>query len=110
MTIEPLFSVQRPSAQGAVTITFDDRTMTVPAGINVAAALLIGGVRDFRSSVVGQKPRAPYCMMGVCFECLVEINGVPARQSCLIPVEDGMQICRQLGAVDLNEITLDQDT
>jgi D-hydroxyproline dehydrogenase subunit gamma len=40
-------------------------------------------------------------MMGVCFECLVEIDGVPARQSCLIPVRDGMQINRQQGAPEL---------
>jgi len=84
-----------------VTITFEGQLMTVPEGINVAAALLAGGARDFRSSIVGQVSRAPYCMMGVCFECLVEIDGIPARQSCLIPVRDGMQIKRQLGAPEL---------
>ncbi|RZV48935.1 MAG: (2Fe-2S)-binding protein, partial [Pseudomonadales bacterium] len=44
------------------------------------------------------KPRAPYCMMGVCFECLVEIDGVPNCQSCRVSVKEGMQICRQQGA------------
>jgi len=36
-------------------------------------------------------------MMGLCFECLVEIDGVPNRQSCQIPVQEGMQIRRQQG-------------
>lgn len=76
--------------------------MRVAEGISVAAALLTQGARDFRSSIVGNVSRAPYCMMGVCFECLVEIDGVPARQSCMVPVRDGMHIRRQLGAVALD--------
>lgn len=68
----------------------------------MAAALLTQGARDFRSSIVGNVSCAPYCMMGVCFECLVEIDGVPARQSCMVPVRDGMHIKRQLGAVALD--------
>ncbi|MGY8635450.1 (2Fe-2S)-binding protein [Bradyrhizobium sp. 14AA] len=102
MTIDPLFVLPRSSESEAVTITFEGRACKVPAGISVAAALLAAGVRDFRSSVVGQAPRAPYCMMGVCFECLVEIDDVPARQSCLIQVRDGMQVRRQVGAAELS--------
>jgi len=102
MATEPLFSIPRSSETKTVTITFEGKAVTVPADVSVAAALLAGGARDFRSSVVGQAPRAPYCMMGVCFECLVEIDGVAARQSCLIPVKDGMQIKRQVGAADLD--------
>jgi predicted molibdopterin-dependent oxidoreductase YjgC len=98
MTTEALFSIRPSSGSEMVTIEFEGRPFKVPAGISVAAALLANGVDNFRSSVVGQAPRAPYCMMGVCFECLVEIDDYPARQSCLIPVRDGMRIRRQVGA------------
>lgn len=101
MTTDTFFSIPHSSVAQTVTITFDGEPLTVPAGISVAAALLAGGVRNFRSSVVGGGPRAPYCMMGVCFECLVEIDGVPARQSCLVPVCEGMVIRRQFGAAEL---------
>jgi hypothetical protein len=37
-------------------------------------------------------------MMGVCFDCLAEIDDVPNRQSCMIEVRDGMRIRRQIGA------------
>jgi predicted molibdopterin-dependent oxidoreductase YjgC len=104
MTTEPLFSIPESSELETVTVTFDGKAMTVPAGISVAAALLVGGVHDFRSSVVGAAPRAPYCMMGVCFECLVEIDGVPARQSCIVPVQDGMQVRRQIGAPAFDDV------
>ncbi|OXC76983.1 Opine oxidase subunit C [Caballeronia sordidicola] len=40
-------------------------------------------------------------MMGACFECLVEIDGMPSRQSCLVTVQDGMRIHSQEGARDL---------
>lgn len=92
-----------------VTISFEGRDLRVPAGISVASALLAGGARDFRSSIVGNAPRAPYCMMGVCFECLLEIDGVPARQSCLMTVRDGMRIKRQLGAPELEDVNAGVD-
>lgn len=109
MTIDAMFSIPASPDIETVTITFDGSALTVPAGISVAAALLVGGVRDFRSSIVGEVPRAPYCMMGVCFECLVEIDGVPARQGCLVPVRDGMAIRRQIGAAHLDDLSFGEE-
>ena len=37
-------------------------------------------------------------MMGVCFDCLMEIDGVPNQQACMVPVAEGMAIRRQDGA------------
>ncbi|RYE32873.1 MAG: (2Fe-2S)-binding protein [Hyphomicrobiales bacterium] len=105
MITDAMFSIPRSDGGDFVSITFDGTVLQVPAGITVAAALLVGGVRDFRASIVGAVPRAPYCMMGVCFECLVEIDGVPARQSCLIPVSDGMVVRRQIGAAHLDDLS-----
>lgn len=102
MSIEPLFSVADIEVAATVSFTFDGRPVIAPAGVSVAAALLLSGGIDFRTSIVGAKPRAPYCMMGVCFECLVEIDGVSARQSCLIPVREGMDVRRQEGAATLH--------
>jgi sarcosine oxidase subunit alpha len=42
-------------------------------------------------------PRAPYCLMGVCFDCLVTIDGVGSRQACLVPVQRGMNVETQQG-------------
>ena len=36
-------------------------------------------------------------MMGVCFECLVEVNGNQNTQSCMILIEDNMVVKRQVG-------------
>jgi predicted molibdopterin-dependent oxidoreductase YjgC len=110
MTSKPLFRVLSPAA-GAdakaeaeatiLQIWFNDQPLRVPAGRSVAAALLAAGVQRFRATPVSGAPRAPYCMMGACFECLVEIDGMPSRQSCLVAVQDGMRIHSQEGARDL---------
>ncbi|WP_321812848.1 MULTISPECIES: (2Fe-2S)-binding protein [unclassified Burkholderia] len=91
---EPMAGAGAPTAE-TVAVTFNGEPMRVPAGASVAAALLAGGVRRFRSSPVSGDGRAPYCMMGVCFECLLEIDGVANRQSCLVSIENGMRIRTQ---------------
>jgi len=82
----------RPSSSAAaVTISADGRSVRVPAGVTVAAALLDLGVSTFRRSVSGE-PRAPLCGMGTCYECRVTIDGVAHRRACLVTVADGMHV------------------
>lgn len=90
-----------PDAGGVtVAVTINGKPFGAPAGTSVAAAVLLAGETVTRTTPVSSAPRAPYCMMGVCFECLVEIDGVPNQQACLIPVAEGMRINRQSGAVE----------
>jgi D-hydroxyproline dehydrogenase subunit gamma len=70
----------------------------VPEGASAAAAVLIAGAFRLRETPVSGAPRLPYCMMGVCFDCLAEIDGVPNRQACMVPVAPGMRIDVQHGA------------
>ena len=81
-----------------VSISFEGLVLTVPAGESVAAALTIANVGATRTAVVSGAPRGAYCLMGVCFECLMIIDGVPDRQACLVTVRDGMTVRRQTGA------------
>ena len=60
----------------AVSLTIDGVAVTARAGDSVAAALLAAGRTHCRTTPVSGAPRAPYCMMGVCFDCLVTIDGV----------------------------------
>lgn len=67
-------------------------------GETVATALLSAGITTFRLSHKHKKPRGLYCGMGICYECLVTINGIHAQRACITPVEEGMQIetCKEL--------------
>ena len=70
----------------------------VPAGASAAAAVLAAGFDNIRETPVDGSERGPYCMTGVCFDCLAEIDGVANRQSCMVEVRPGMQISRQMRA------------
>ena len=82
---------------GEVRFSFDGRAIVARPGDSVAVALLAAGETSLRDTPVSGAPRAPYCMMGVCFDCLVEIDGVGNCQACLTPVVEGMQVRRQRG-------------
>lgn len=87
--------------EAMVSIVFNGQSLAVPSGPSLAASLLAAGVRRFRNSPVSGEGRSPYCMMGVCFECLLEIDGVPNRQSCLVPARPGMTVRTQEELPDL---------
>lgn len=84
-------------AGAAVALTIDGRTVQARSGDTVAAALLANGLSHCRTTPVSGSPRAPYCLMGVCFDCLVTVDGVGSRQACLVPVRAGMTVETQQG-------------
>lgn len=85
-------------AGARITIAFEGRPLELPAGSNLAAGLLAAGVTAFRYSSISGAPRGPHCMMGVCFECLVEVDGVPGQQACMIAAVPGMDVRRDRGS------------
>ena len=87
-------------ARKRVSVTIDDQPVKVPEGETVAAALLAQGLRSTRRTPVSGAPRAPFCLMGVCYECLVVIDGRANQRACMERVREGMRIeCQQgLGA------------
>lgn len=89
------------SAEATITIFMDDTPIPARPGETIAACLLRAGVSRFRTTPVSGAPRLPYCMIGHCFDCLVEIDGVGSRQACLSPVADGMRVRTQRGAATI---------
>lgn len=80
-----------------VRLTIDGRTIEAPEGASVAAALLLAGHAAFGRHPVSGEPEGPWCLIGVCFGCLVEIDGITDRQACLVPVRNGMTVRTRLG-------------
>jgi hypothetical protein len=93
-----MFRPRPESPAATIPVEVEGRTVLVPAGASAAAAVLMAGLPSIRETPVGAAERAPYCMMGICFDCLAEIDGVPNRQSCMIAARPGMRIRRQRGA------------
>ncbi len=84
-----------------VTVYVDGQPVSVGTNESAAAAALQAGLVHTRTSPITGEKRAPYCMMGVCFECLMVIDGMPSRQACIVRVTPGMRIERQLGPREL---------
>lgn len=76
----------------ALTVFVDGRSVGAHAGESVAIVLLAGGCVTLRRSARLSEPRGLFCGMGVCFECVVKVNGRPNVRACMTPVEDGMAI------------------
>ena len=88
----------RPDREAAVEVFVDGVPVRVPEGASAAAAVLLAGAAAIRETPVSGTSRLPYCMMGVCFDCLAEIDGVANRQACMVPASPGMRISVQRGA------------
>ena len=92
-----MFRRLHEAARVGVGVTIDGKPVEARASDSVAAAMLAAGLHHCRATAVSGEKRAPYCMMGVCFDCLVTVDGIGNRQGCLIEVREGMRIETQHG-------------
>jgi predicted molibdopterin-dependent oxidoreductase YjgC len=86
------------STEATITVFLDDKPIQAREGETIAACLLRAGVPYFRTTPVSGAARLPYCMIGHCFDCLIEIDGIGSRQACLLQVRHGMRLRTQEGA------------
>lgn len=89
-------SIVGVSGDDLVEIFIDDRPVKACKGDNLATVLLVNGLLPVRTNPVSGAPRSPYCMMGTCFECLVELDGESNHQACMTTVRHGMRLKRRL--------------
>ena len=82
-----------------VEIEFNGLKLLVEEGGNLAAELLASNFSSFRKTPVSGAARGPFCMMGACYDCLVEIDGV-TQQACMVQVSKGMIIRPAHGKID----------
>jgi predicted molibdopterin-dependent oxidoreductase YjgC len=77
---------------GAVNVSFDGRPLVAGRGQNIGAALVSNGITAWRSTRKNARPRGLFCGIGVCFDCLVTVDGEANQRACLVEVQEGMEI------------------
>lgn len=87
-----MFKALAPLPQNAPCVLLDGESVPFAPGCSVAEVLLGQGRLPCRRHPVDGMERAPFCLMGSCFECLVQINGQPDRQACMTTAAAGMRI------------------
>lgn len=82
------------------TVRIDDHEFDAFDGETVATILYANRQRTMRYTPRSSRPRGLYCGMGVCFDCLVEIDGQPNVRACTTPASPGMRVRTQYGPSD----------
>ena len=80
-----------------IEVHVDGRPLGAFTGETVAAALMAAGVRVFRTTARERSPRGLYCGMGVCYDCLVVVDGRSNTRACMTTLRPGMRIQTQDG-------------
>jgi len=78
--------------------TFDGHPITFEPDQTVGAALFSAGLTSLRTTRRRGKPRGMFCGIGVCFDCLVVVDGTPSQRACLVPAASGLDVRTQVGS------------
>jgi aerobic-type carbon monoxide dehydrogenase small subunit (CoxS/CutS family) len=85
-------------SQFNIEFTFDGEKIDAITGQSVAAALLAANQRTLRKTRFNNNDRGVFCGIGVCFDCLVVIDGITNQRACLIEAKPGMKVQTQVGS------------
>ena len=79
-------------AEPTWTVSLDGRPVLASPGESVGAALTNAGIRSWRTTRRRGRPRGLFCGIGVCYDCLLTVDGRPNQRACLVPVQPGMRL------------------
>lgn len=99
-----MFKPMTAGKNQVISLQVDGQIIKARAGETLAMAMLNANQTPFRYTPISGAPRSPLCLMGVCFECLVEVDGQQNVQSCMVDVRDAMVVRLQKGARQPREI------
>jgi sarcosine oxidase subunit alpha len=92
ITEHPIFEFDRGKE---VSFYFEGKLMKAYANETVAAALYANGMRIFSRSMKYHRPRGFFCGIGRCSACMMTVDGIPNVRTCMVNVQEGMQVKRQ---------------
>lgn len=83
-------STELQTSDSTVVIDVNGHPLQTPSGLTVVAALLAADQLELRTHLVTGERRGAFCGMGICWECAIEIDGVPETRACMTLVRNGM--------------------
>jgi aerobic-type carbon monoxide dehydrogenase small subunit (CoxS/CutS family) len=75
-----------------ISFTFNGEELRCVSGQSIAAALIAADNRELRKTRFGDEPRSIFCGIGICYDCVVVVDGVANQRSCLIEAKQGMNV------------------
>ncbi len=71
---------------------FDGTPLPYERGQSVGAALMSAGITSWRTTRKKGKPRGLFCGIGVCYDCLLTVDGQLNQRACVVPATSGAKI------------------
>jgi aerobic-type carbon monoxide dehydrogenase small subunit (CoxS/CutS family) len=75
-----------------ISFTFNGKEFSCQQGQSIAAALISSDTRELRTTRFGNEVRSIFCGIGICYDCVVVVDGVANQRSCLIEAKQGMKV------------------
>ncbi|QBD82529.1 (2Fe-2S)-binding protein [Ktedonosporobacter rubrisoli] len=98
LRIQPERDIAQVEREEPFTFSFEEQPVTAYPGETIGAALIAAGILTFRTTRKAGKPRGIFCGIGVCFDCLLVVNGRPNVRACMTPARPNMLVKVQVGA------------
>lgn len=83
---------ENPAHESTFTFSWNGQEIRAHRGATILGALLASGHRVLRTTRIAGEPRGPLCGIGVCYECLVTVDGKPNRRACVTAAKPGMVV------------------
>jgi 2Fe-2S iron-sulfur cluster binding domain len=83
---------------GRFEVSVDGEPVSCVAGQSLAAAMIAAGRQSWRSTRHAHAERGLFCGIGVCFDCLVTVNGVRSVRACLSAAQPGDVVVADTGS------------
>ncbi|PWJ49546.1 2Fe-2S iron-sulfur cluster binding domain-containing protein [Quadrisphaera granulorum] len=96
---DPSRDPSRPGPTTPVTITVDGEPVTGVLGQSLAGVVMASGRTAWRTTAAGRAPRGLFCGIGVCFDCLVTVDGVRDVRACQRRAVEGAVVTTQAEAL-----------
>ncbi len=97
LRIRPECDTAQVARGPAFTFTFEGQAISAYAGETIGAALMAAGILTFRTTRHQGRPRGLFCGIGLCFDCLLIVDGIPNQQACMVAAKPAMRVQVQDG-------------
>lgn len=71
---------------------FDGTPLPYEPGQSIGAALMNAGITSWRTTRKKGKTRGLFCGIGVCYDCLLTVDGQLNQRACIVPAAPGAKI------------------
>src|SRR5579859_3338796 len=103
LRVRPEHDLAEVERSDPFTFRFEGRPISAYPGETIGAALMAAGIVTFRKTRRQKRPRGLFCGIGICFDCLVVVDGRPNQRACITAARPDMTVHIQIGTGEVTD-------